>query len=137
MKKQFLFIAIVLISFAQLNAQDHVAMLDIAPTKTIVKKEKITKADISDYKNEEKVIVEKIQKLKIYPERAMAYGVEGRVVLGVEFDGEIQSVKVMKSGGEVLDNAALKAVKEFEKHYKAEGKKTKKMNIYVPFLFKL
>jgi len=127
MKKQFLFIVIVLISFTQLNAQDQIAMLDTAPVKATVKKEKITSKDITEFKNEEKV----------YPELAMDYSIEGRVVLGIEFDGEIQSVKVVKSGGELLDNAALKAVKEYEKHYQAEGKKTKLMNIYVPFSFKL
>ena len=137
MKKQFLFVAIVLISFAQLKAQDQIAMLDIAPEKTIVKKEKITKKDISDFKNEEKAIVEKIQKLKIYPVRAMDYGVEGRVVLAIEFDGTIQNVKVVKSGGTLLDNAALEAVKEYENHYQEKGLTSKKMNIYVPFSFKL
>ena len=136
MKKQILFIAIVLISFTQLQAQNFAAV-EVAPETTTAKKEKITRADISDFRNEGKVIVEKIQKLQIYPERAMDYGVEGRVVLGIEFDGEIKSVKVVKSAGDVLDNAALKAVKEFEKHYQAEGKQTKKMNIYVPFLFEL
>ncbi len=137
MKKQFLFIAIVLISFTQLNAQDNLAMLDMGTVKTTVKKEKVTKEDISDLKNEGKIIVENIQKLQVYPERAMDYGVEGRVVLGIEFDGKIKNVKVIKSAGEVLDNAALEAVKEFEKHYQAEGKTIKEMNIFVPFLFKI
>lgn len=137
MKKQFLFIAIVLISFAQLNAQNQIAMLDIAPEKITEKKEKITKEDISDFKNEEKAIVEKIQKLQIYPERAMDYGVEGRVVLAVEFNGTIQNVKVVKSGGTLLDNAALEAVKEYENHYQKKGLTSKKMKIYVPFSFQL
>ena len=136
MKKQFLFIAIAFISFGQLKAQTFAAV-DVAPEITTEKKEKITRADIADFRNEGKAIVENIQKLQIYPECAMDYGIEGRVVLAIEFDGEIKSVKVVTSGGEVLDNAALEAVKEFEKHYQAEGKQTKKMNIYVPFLFKL
>ena len=136
MKKQFLFIVIALISFTQLNAQDFAAV-EMTTDKTTVKKDKITRADISDFQNEQKEIINKIQALKLYPERAMDYGVEGRVVLEVEFDGKVKSVNVVKSAGKTLDNAALNAVKEYEKHYLAKGKEIKKLKFFVPILFKI
>lgn len=52
----------------------------------------------------------------IYPESARKEGVEGTVVLEIIIDqeGRVRKVEVLKSLGEELDNAAIKAIEQFK-----------------------
>jgi protein TonB len=61
----------------------------------------------------------------IYPEAAKAQGIKGRVTLRVELDaaGEVSEISVLKSDSELLNEAAITAVKKVKfKPAQLEGK---------------
>lgn len=88
------------------------------------------------------LIREKIEKAKVYPERARRDGKEGLVK--VEFtilaEGKLKKVKVVKSSGKrILDQATIKAIKQaapFPPIPKALRMKETKINLAVVFELK-
>ena len=81
----------------------------------------------------------KIQIKPVYPPSERAAGVEARVIVEVYINerGMVDKVKLVKSGGELFDQAVMRAVKDssFEPGY-LEGRPVP-VRIQIPYAFKL
>ncbi|HKB84669.1 MAG TPA: energy transducer TonB [Ignavibacteriaceae bacterium] len=75
----------------------------------------------------------------VYPEKAKQSGTEGRVYIQVYLDesGKVVKSLVIKSAGELLDNAALSAIKKTRFTPAIVNGKPVKAKIVVPIFFKL
>jgi len=75
----------------------------------------------------------------VYPEKAKQSGTEGRVYIQVYLDesGKVVKSLVIKSAGELLDNAALSAIKKTRFMPAIVNGKPVKAKIVVPIFFKL
>jgi len=81
-----------------------------------------------------------IQSRLVYPDSAREYNIQGRVVLGfiIEQDGTVTDVSVKRSVNYLLDNEAVRVVKQFPKFKpgRQQGKDVK-VAFVLPIMFKL
>ena len=86
------------------------------------------------------VFVEWIEQNKVYPQEAIAKGIEGRVIVKftVEEDGSVTNGKIMKGVDPLLDNEALRLVSIMPKWKPARLDDKDIRTMYnLPLLFKL
>lgn len=73
-----------------------------------------------------------------YPESAQKAGLEGKVIVKVEVDerGRVSKALIIRSSGyEILDSAALEAVKKFKFEPAVENGRPIKSSLMIPFAF--
>jgi len=75
----------------------------------------------------------------IYPGEAKEKGIEGKVFLRVKINekGEVDSIAIIKGAHELLDQAAIEAVKKTKFTPGEQRGKKVKVEISVPIMFKL
>ena len=75
----------------------------------------------------------------VYPEKAKQNGTEGKVFLQVYIDetGKVVKTAVIKSAGELLDNAAAAAIRKTGFTPGIVNGKPVKVKVVIPIVFKL
>lgn len=140
MKKTILLVALILVAFVNIQAQNSIAMVDKNMSDfEKVEVEDVTarlKADYRRFKKVEKAVVRKLQSEMEYPEMAYEYNLEGTVLVQFSFDGKINDATIIQSVGGGCDEAALEAIQDFPKLYQEMGgEQVDLIKITVPFKF--
>jgi TonB family protein len=110
--------------------------LRLPPTKTINENEFKVKADSMPSPVGG---MYSLQKNIIYPEKAKLKGIEGKVIVQAYIDetGSVVKTEILKSAGDDLDEAAMKALKKTKFTPGIVGGKPVKVKIVIPIVFKL
>ena len=80
-----------------------------------------------------------IQEMVVYPEKALADSIEGKVYVltFINENGDVVRTEIIKSAHPLLDSAAISAVKEIKFTPAIHKGKNVKVQVTVPIVFKL